>query len=180
MRVWHCALKLFETKGYEATTLDAIAEASGISKRTFFHYFKSKEDILGAWQNGMPEIFYASILAEKEGTTPFEVLRNVLAKISTPFDTEQAVMINRIVRSSGQLRGGSLAKHLRLEEVAFEALCARWPQPERRAAHRVVAMTATGVARLAIDRFAEGDGETPIVDLIRETFDHMAAELPHA
>ncbi|MEI7348728.1 helix-turn-helix domain-containing protein [Pectobacterium parmentieri] len=42
-RITEIGLKLFAENGYEATTLDAIAEASGIARRTFFHYFRSKE-----------------------------------------------------------------------------------------------------------------------------------------
>ena len=49
-RIAETGLKLFSRNGYEATTLDAIAEAAGISRRTFFYYFKSKEEILLDWQ----------------------------------------------------------------------------------------------------------------------------------
>ena len=44
-RIIEKGLKLFVKNGYEATTLDAIAEAAGISRRTFFYYFKSKEEL---------------------------------------------------------------------------------------------------------------------------------------
>jgi AcrR family transcriptional regulator len=40
------AEKLFVEKGYEQTSIDDILKASGISKGGFYHYFKSKEDIL--------------------------------------------------------------------------------------------------------------------------------------
>ena len=52
-RIAEAGLKLFVTNGYDATTLETIAEAAGISRRTFFYYFKSKEDILLAWQGGL-------------------------------------------------------------------------------------------------------------------------------
>src|SRR5438034_9937087 len=40
------ALELFVERGYEATTLAEIADAAGVSTRTIFAYFPSKEDIL--------------------------------------------------------------------------------------------------------------------------------------
>src|SRR6266511_4300118 len=38
------AVELFLAKGYEETTVDEIAEAAGVARRTFFRYFRTKED----------------------------------------------------------------------------------------------------------------------------------------
>lgn len=179
-RVWETALALFSEHGYDATTLEAIAEEAGISKRTFFHYFKSKEEVLVAWQDDVPDLFRAAILGEPEGETPFEVVRNVLARIPMNLDIDQAVVINRLIRSNEQLRASSLAKYLRLEQAAFEALCERWPAAERRAGLHVVAMMSIGALRLAIDGFADKEGRKPLSELVQEAFANLMAELLHA
>jgi len=41
------AFDLFERQGFERTTIDDIARAAGIGRRTFFRYFPSKNDV--AW-----------------------------------------------------------------------------------------------------------------------------------
>lgn len=40
------AVELFTTKGYDETTIDDIAAAAGVARRTFFRYFRSKEDAI--------------------------------------------------------------------------------------------------------------------------------------
>lgn len=177
-RVWESALTLFGERGYEATTLDAIAEAAGISKRSFFHYFKSKEDVLAAWQDDVPTMFGAAVAAEPDGDTPIEVLRNVLAKLPAHFEPQQALLIDRIIRSNEQLRASNLAKLLRLEEAAFDALCQRWPDPKQRNDLRIASMIAIGALRVAIDRFAEEKARTPLVDLVQEMFARLAVSCP--
>ncbi|MFD0488504.1 TetR family transcriptional regulator [Saccharopolyspora spinosporotrichia] len=40
------AMDLFASQGFEATTVDQIADAAGVGRRTFFRYFRSKEDVV--------------------------------------------------------------------------------------------------------------------------------------
>lgn len=47
------AWDLFYKKGYEHTTIDDIVEASNTSKGSFYHYFRSKSDLLGT----IPDLF---------------------------------------------------------------------------------------------------------------------------
>ena len=64
-RLAETGLKLFLEQGYEETTLDAIAEAAGVSRRTVFHYFDQKEDILLAWKSGFGQAMRDAILRER-------------------------------------------------------------------------------------------------------------------
>ena len=41
----HVAFELFEANGFEQTTVEDIAAAAGIGRRTFFRYFRSKNDV---------------------------------------------------------------------------------------------------------------------------------------
>lgn len=46
IRIRESALKLFEEKSFEEVTVVDICKASGITKHTFYYYFKSKDDLL--------------------------------------------------------------------------------------------------------------------------------------
>jgi AcrR family transcriptional regulator len=45
-RIAAAAFELFAAQGYDNTTVDAIAERAGIARRTFFRYFRSKDDVI--------------------------------------------------------------------------------------------------------------------------------------
>src|SRR5436309_16139985 len=59
-------MELFVERGYDATTLAEIAEAAGVSTRTIFAYFPSKEDILFASFQTMRDAL-ARRLADRPG-----------------------------------------------------------------------------------------------------------------
>src|SRR4051794_12298047 len=44
--IWDAAVELFVEKGFDETTVDDIAEAAGVSRRSFFRYFSSKNDLM--------------------------------------------------------------------------------------------------------------------------------------
>jgi AcrR family transcriptional regulator len=45
-KITHSALQLFEKSGYDAVSIDDIAEAAEVSKSTFYNYFATKEAVL--------------------------------------------------------------------------------------------------------------------------------------
>ncbi|MDK4742354.1 helix-turn-helix domain containing protein [Rhizobium sp. CNPSo 3464] len=179
-RITESALGLFAANGYEATTLDAIAEAAGISRRTFFYYFTSKEEILAAWQKGLPEALRAAVLAQSTDQSPLDVVRSAHLRLVENYDADQAVVIDRILRSSEQLRASNQTKYLQMEQAVFEALCELWPQTTRRKALRMVAMVSVGALRLAIDSWAEEQGRKPLAQYVKEAFVSLKAELSDA
>jgi AcrR family transcriptional regulator len=175
-RIAETGLRLFLTYGYEATTLEEIAEAAGISRRTFFYYFKSKEEILLAWQGGLIEAIRTAVLAQSTKQAPLDAVKNALLTLATRYQSNQAIVVNRLLRANETLRARSQTKYVQQEQVVFEALCELWPQPKRRQALRTVAMMSIGAVRLAMDTWSQEGGKRPVAAHLREAFANLKAQ----
>lgn len=176
-RITQTGLELFLAKGYEETTLDEIAAAAGISRRTFFHYFKSKDEILLAWQITVADSIRIAVLEEDRNRAPLDALCGALLKLAAHFDTDTAIAMARVLQSSEQLRAANQAKFVRMEQAAFEALCRLWPQRGRRDRLRLVAMVGLGAFRLAIEQWTEEGRKVSLTKRIDKTFANLRTEL---
>lgn len=70
------AQRLFSEKGFENTSIDEVAKLSGLTKRTLYQYFQSKEDLFYAVAlKGAQELYEASIAAIDQGENAREKIR---------------------------------------------------------------------------------------------------------
>ena len=176
-RITEVGLKLFAENGYEATTLDAIAEASGIARRTFFHYFRSKEEIILAWQNALPGELHAQILKKGAAASPIVTIQAALVTQTVNMRPDVAVLIGRIVQSTEQLQLGNQAKFLRMEQAAYDALCELWPDIASRFGLRLAAMIGVGAMRLSIDAWVAEGCQRSLVEHLEANFACLKSEL---
>lgn len=179
-RIAETGVRLFLQNGYEATTLDEIAEQAGISRRTFFYYFKSKEEIILVWQSGLAETIRRAVLQQSTGQAPLDAVKAALIELTASYETPQArkqmMEIDRCIRANDTLRAREATKYAQQELAVFEALCALWPEPRRRQALRTVAMMSIGAFRLTIDNWSQDGGRRPFAAYLRESFANIKAE----
>lgn len=169
-------LKLFREHGYEATTLDQIAAASGISRRTFFYYLKSKEDVLLANESGeLPLALRPAFLAQSPALSPLEAARKTFLTLAPLYDTPESLAAEQILRSIETLRLRKDAFFIQLEGVLAEAMYAMWPDQARRASLRLDAMLAMTALRFAKENrrqdHSEGKQDHPLSYYIDQAFD---------
>lgn len=176
-RIIDAGLKLFLANGFDETTLDAIAEAADISRRTFFYYFKSKEDIVLAYQHGSIERLRDTIVSESPDRPPLDVVRTALLKLASEYSAEEMIPIDRLMVSTESLRARKQASYVAQEQALFDALCELWPQQKRRAALRIVAMVSIGAMRLSIEAWRQDGSKQPIKDYLQDAFTNLKAEI---
>jgi AcrR family transcriptional regulator len=175
LRIANTGLKLFLANGYEGATLDAIAEEAGISRRTFFSYFKSKDDILLTWQEGAWDAMRAELLKVSPDETPLDAVRKTLINDVSRYESDHMIAIDRVMRASETLKVRKQAAYAAQENALYTTLCEVWRQPQRRQALRAVAMVSVGAMRLAIEAWANHRGERPVAEFLEEAFANVKA-----
>jgi AcrR family transcriptional regulator len=177
-RIAETGLKLFIENGYEATTLDAIAAASGISRRTFFHYLKSKEDVLLEHESGkFLHVLRPTFLKQSPKQSPLDAARKTFLALASMYQTKESIIADRILRSVESLRLRKEALLVQMEQVLAEAMYELWPDETRRRALRLAAMMAMAALRFAKDNWRQEDATHPLTHYIDEAFDLLDSQL---
>jgi AcrR family transcriptional regulator len=176
-RIAETGLKLFMEHGYEATTLDAIAAASGISRRTFFHYLKSKEDVLLEHESGkFLHVLRPTFLKQSPKQSPIDAARKTFLALASTYETKESIIADRILRSIETLRLRKEALLVQMEQVLADAMYELWPDETRWPALRLAAMMAMGTLRFAKDNWRQEDAAHPLTHYIDEAFDLLAQQ----
>ena len=123
------AQELFALRGYEAVTVDEIAEAVGISRRSFFRYFGGKEALVLGKYDRQGESFAELLAARPADEEPWEALRRmfdgVVAYISDPELGARAAALDRVIQASDTLRAGYLERMERAQRLIVAELVRR-------------------------------------------------------
>jgi AcrR family transcriptional regulator len=138
------ALRLFDQRGYEETTISDIAAAAEVSPRTFFSYFPSKDDVVFAEMDERLADVRAGLAERPDGETPLGTFRRVteaLLRAISAEDGEYGAIQVRLIRERPSLQAMAL-KRLSDAEDGFVAVL-REIAPE---VDDVTAVTVIGVA----------------------------------
>jgi AcrR family transcriptional regulator len=174
-RITEAGMCLFLERGYDATTLDEIAVAAGISKRTFFYYFKSKDEILLSLQSSIGAMIVATLKEAPTDKRPLEAVRDAVLEVCAAIPADEMIAIDRLMRASPVVQARKQASYVQHEASLYAALRQRWPAPERETSLRLIAMMAIGAIRLSTDALHREGGRRSFDALLRENFAALAA-----
>jgi AcrR family transcriptional regulator len=176
-RITDAGISLFIEKGIDATTVDEIAAASGISRRTFFHYFESKDDILLSLQSGLGEMIAEQVRTSAPDRRPLDAVRDALITVCATIPADDMVAIDRLMRGSASVQARKQASYVQHEGLLFSALRERWADERRAAGLRLVAMVAIGALRLASEAFGRDAGSRTFEQVLGDAFDALESEM---
>src|SRR6266700_4614618 len=114
-RLQRSALDLFRRDGFEATSVAQIAAGAGVTERTFFRYFPSKEAVLFQDYESRLEWFRA---ARAVRPVDESVLASVMVAVGS-FPDDREILHQIAALRQGVLPAESIESHLRLVQGAF-------------------------------------------------------------
>jgi AcrR family transcriptional regulator len=163
------AMELFLTRGFDATTIDDIAAAAGISRRSFFRYFGTKEDVVLGDLIASGDLIRQALEARPDSEDPWTALRNALNSVKeTAYEPEVVLKTFRMIHEVPSLRARKIEKHLEWRALLTPEVRRRLgADPSDPTDVRADALVATAVTCLDVagEAWIRVDGSVPLEDL---------------
>jgi len=176
------ALRLFREQGYDATTVDQIAEAADVSPSTFFRYFPTKEDVV--LQDEM-DILAIGAFHEQPADLSIDAAFRAAARqaLSSMSEKDMATMreTSELILTVPELRVRAMDEYARTINVIAEAAALRSGRDPKDFAVRNVAGAIVGVimsATMPWSDWADEAGSADMFDRIDAALAHLEAGLP--
>ncbi|MFJ6804504.1 TetR family transcriptional regulator [Streptomyces anulatus] len=180
------ALQLMAREGFDAVTVDAIAAAAGVSKRTFFRYFASKEDVVVRFLADMGAGMRAELAARPAAEPPSEALRHAVwvAMAACADGVEhsgRALRVVQLILRTPALRARFLEHQAQwCDDLAVETADRLGLDPEADLAPRLAAGAALAAFDTVLRRWSDSDGVEDPAALTDRAFAFLAPALDAA
>lgn len=172
------AMRLFLERGFEATTVEDIAEAVEISPSTFFNYFPSKEEVV--FQDDLDPLILAAFDAQPTTMNPIARLRAAMRSVFAQIQPEQETLIQQRVQlmaSTPELRAAMLGQFAELADQIADLLASRVGKRRDDFALHNIAGALLGVLMGAMITISENP-KTDLLHVIDDALAHLEAGLP--
>jgi AcrR family transcriptional regulator len=163
------AVRLFAEQGYEQTTIAQIAREAGISQRSLFRYFGTKEDLVCGDQDALGELLTRTVEQQPAEVSAWDALRAGFEALLTANHTpERALELSRLIFDTPALHARYIEKRLRWQAALVPVVQARLgtapgPVPDARA--KAIIATVFACADTATELYVGHDGRLDLADL---------------
>lgn len=158
--IGEAALTLFEKQGIDGSTVDEIARMAGVSPRTFFRYFATKERAALVPHRDLEDRVEQMFATMRPDRPLLDQLEAIWAEVLAAFENgrsepgRQLLRVRRLMRTEPTLRAAALS----LDEERLRALVSRLTRltgKDDELDARVLAETAGAAVRVALDTWAD-------------------------
>jgi AcrR family transcriptional regulator len=174
------AIYLFAERGYDNTSVEDVADAAGISVRTIFRYFTSKEDIVFARTFDLSG-FLSGLLSEPADLSPMVAIRNAYLQ-QLPFNDAERELILKFfeaMKSTAALQGRYQGFQDEFRQELANTLARRGRRRKANETDIMTANVAETILHRANDRWIESQGRLNVRRLVEsafQTFDEVVGQ----
>jgi AcrR family transcriptional regulator len=172
------ALRLFRERGYEATTVEQIAQAAEVAHTTVFRYFPTKEDLV--IDDGYDPVFFDALRAQPPQLGPLEALRAALRATLDGIPPEDLAAGREravLVLSVPALRGAIFDNQIASMRTLASLIAERTGRSSEDPAVRAFTAAAFGIMLDLMLRWTE-DPDLRLADAMDEALAALSAGLP--
>ncbi len=165
------ALELFARQGYDATSVNEIAQHADVSTTTFFRYFRGKSEVLLNDRNHRLPALQQAIMERPDAEDDLTAIRTAIAdEWVTMIDPRRTALQARAIGSSHALRGASYDIGLTWLAAIADVLARRHglEAPDLRC--RVAARTSLATFGIAVDSWMHDDCRGDLQDAVDQAF----------
>jgi AcrR family transcriptional regulator len=172
------ALNLFSANGYDETTTDQIAESAGVSPRTFFRYFPTKESVLFFGEYDFVDAVSGVYLAQPDELSDFEAMANSFALLAPGLKRirKRIAQYHEAVASSLVLLGRERKNHEANAETVAKVIAERRGLPAPDDECRLLASVGMLLVERALNEWLAAPGRA-LEDIIRQEFASLPSVL---
>lgn len=173
------ALRLFAEQGYEATTVEQIAEAAEVSPSTFFRYFPTKEDVVT--EDDYDPLLMEAIKAQPPDLPPLAAIRAAFRSAFASMDPEELDRVlarSKLSASVPALRARTVEGLLVTVNMLAGAVAERTGRDPHSPAVRALVGAVVGVMLPVLFTWVELDDAASLPALLDEALGYLEAGLP--
>ena len=173
------AIDLFETRGFDGTTIDDIAAAADIAPRTFFYYFPTKEDVVLADYAARLERIIDALGDRPASEGSWAALQASFITVAADYEASRDDLIRRftIMAAHPAVYARSLQLQSGWEDALTDALTQRAGDHIESFESRLLASTALACMRSSLRHWTLTGHRTALPDLIGSCFDRLSKGL---
>jgi AcrR family transcriptional regulator len=164
------ALELFLEQGYDATKTEEVAEKAGVSVRTFFRYFKTKDEVLFKGQRSWSESFAEICRQQPASMSLMEAMCATLVQLFTGLDRKAAIRFEKVIETSVTLRGRAELQQRENADRMAAALAARKGLAKPDATCKLLGGVCMLLQRSAVEDWRHSRSKVFLEDMIVEKF----------
>lgn len=174
--VEHVAFELFARQGFDHTTVDDIAQAAGIGRRTFFRYFPSKNDVAWGDFEGQLDRMRDKLTRYPPDVPLVDAIREALVDFNR-VDPEEAPWHRRrmeLILTTPALQAHSTLRYAAWRGVLAEFVADRLGTDKDSLAPQAISYATLGVALAAYEQWLRTPG-VELSDLLDEGMRELSA-----